>query len=69
MNENANTWPKLTRQKDKQPSTKVTHKAKDRASRNPSKTGMNSGALKSSSCSACRTLRTSFVTNPVINHG
>ena len=69
MNENVNTWPKLTGQKDKQPSTKIAHKAKDRAARNPPKTGMSSGALKSHSCSACRTFRTSFVTNPVINHG
>ena len=69
VNENANTWPKWTGENDNQRSTKIAHKAKDLSSRNPPKTGMNSGALKSSSCSACRTLRTSFVTNPVINHG
>jgi hypothetical protein len=69
VNENVNTWENLTGQKDNQRSTNIAHKAKDRASRNPPKTGMNSGALKSSSCFACRTIRTSFVTNPVINHG
>jgi hypothetical protein len=69
VNENVNTWPKLTGQKDNQRSTNISHKAKDRASQNPPKTGMSSGALKSRSCSACRSFRTSFVTNPVIIHG
>ena len=69
VNENVNAWPKLTGQKDNQRSTKIAHKAKDRASRNPPETGMNSGALKISSCFTCRSLRASFVTNPVINYG
>ena len=37
-------WPKEKAQKDKQRSTKRTHKTKDRVTRTPLKPGMNSGA-------------------------
>ena len=37
---------KRTVQKDKQLSTKHTHKTKDRVTGNPLKTGVNSGALE-----------------------
>jgi hypothetical protein len=38
-------WPKQKVQKDKQQSTKHTYKTKDRVTRTPLKTGVNSGAL------------------------
>jgi hypothetical protein len=37
-------WPKEKVQKDKQQATKHTHKTKDRVTRTPLKTGVNSGA-------------------------
>ena len=37
-------WPKEKVQKDKQRSTKHTYKIKDRVTRTPLKTGVNSGA-------------------------
>jgi hypothetical protein len=57
-------------QKDKQGSTKHTHKTKDRVTRTPLKTG---GELKcsgrvSSSSSTSGTRRVNLVTNPVISH-
>ena len=39
-----NTWPKEKVQRDKQRSTKHTHKTKDPVTRTPLKTGVNSGA-------------------------
>jgi hypothetical protein len=58
-------------QKDKQRSTKHTHKNKDRVTRTPLKTGgdlMCSGRV-GSSCSTSGTRRDNLVTNPVIRHG
>jgi hypothetical protein len=57
-------------QKDKQRSTKHTHKTKDRVTRTPLKIV---GELKlsgrvSSSCSTSDTRRVNIVTNPVISH-
>jgi hypothetical protein len=62
-------WPKEKVQKDKQRSTKHTHKTNDRVSRTPLKTG---GELRwsgrvSSSCSTSGTCRINLVTNPVIS--
>ena len=56
--------------KDKQRSTKHTHKAKDRLTRTPLKIGGElrcSGGL-SSSCSTSDTRRVNLVANPVISH-
>ena len=39
-------WPRENGQKDKQRSTKHTHKTKDRVTRTPLKTGVNTGAPK-----------------------
>ena len=39
-------WPNEKGQKDKQRSTKHTHKPKDRVTRTPLKQGQNSGALE-----------------------
>ena len=63
-------WPKEKVQKDKQRSTKHTHKTKDRVTWTPPKTG---GELRcygrvSSSCSTSDTRRVNLVTNPVISH-
>ena len=63
-------WSKEKVQKDKQQSTKHTHKAKDLVTQTPIKTG---GELRwsgrvFSSCSTSGTLRFNLVTNPVINH-
>ena len=55
-------WPKEKVQKDKQRSTKHTHKTKVRVIRTPLKTGV------SNSCSTRGTRRIILVTNPVINH-
>ena len=57
-------------QKDKQRSTKHTHKTKDRVTQTPLKTGGKlrcSGRL-SSSCSTSGTRRVILVTNPVLSH-
>ena len=56
--------------KGKQRSAKHTHKAKDRVTRTPLKTGgelMCSGKANSS-CSTSDTHRVNLVTNPVISH-
>ena len=63
-------WPKEKVQRDKQRSTKHTHKPKDRVTRTPLKT---EGELRcservSSSCSTSDTRRVNLVTNPVISH-
>ena len=65
-------WLKEKVQKDKQRSTKHTHRIKDRViiTRTPLKTG---GELRcpgrvSSTCSTCGTRRIILVTNPVICH-
>jgi hypothetical protein len=63
-------WPKEKVQKDKQRSTKHTHKTKHRVTRTPLKTG---GELRwsgrvSSSCSTSDIRRANLVINPVINH-
>jgi len=63
-------WPKEKAQKDKQRSTKHTHKTKDRVTRTPLKTGVElrcSGRV-SKSCSTSGTHRVNLVTNPVISH-
>jgi hypothetical protein len=63
-------WPKEKVQKDKQRSTKHTHKTKDRVPKTPLKTGgelMCSGRV-SSFCSTSGTRRINLVTNPVISH-
>ena len=60
-------WPRGKVQKDKQRSTKHTHKTKDRATRSPLKTESCSERL-SSSCSTSCTRRVNLVTNPVISH-
>ena len=44
IKEQATQWPKEKVQKDKQRSTKQTHKNKDRLTRTPQKPGVNSGA-------------------------
>ena len=61
-------WPKEKVQKNKQRSTKHTHKTKDRVTRTPQNTG---GELRctrrvSSSCSTSGTRRVNLVTNLVI---
>ena len=55
-------WPKERGQKDKQRSTKHTHKTKDWVTRTPLKTGR-----VISSCSTSGTRRVNLVTNPVIS--
>ena len=63
-------WPKEKVPKNKQRSTKHTHKTKDRVTRIPLKTG---GELRCSgrvgnSCSTSGTRRVNLVTNPMISH-
>ena len=60
--------PKEKRQKDKQRSTKLTYKTKDRVT--SLKTGGEPRCSESvsSSCSTSDTRRVNLVTNPVINH-
>ena len=64
-------WPKEKVQKDKQRSTRHTHKTKDRVTRTPLKIEVNScrwsGGV-SSSCSTIGTLHVILVINPVISH-
>jgi len=63
-------WPKDKVQKDKQRSTKYTHKIKDRVTRTPLKTGdelMCSGRV-GSSCTTSGIRGAYIVTNPVISH-
>ena len=59
-------WPKV--QKDKQRSTKHTHKTKE--TRTPLKTGgeLRFSGRVSSSCSTSGTRRVNLVTNPVSSH-
>jgi hypothetical protein len=62
-------WPKEKGQKDKQRSTKHTHRIKDRVTRSPLKTGGElrcSGGVSSSSSNSV-TRRVNLVTNPVIS--
>ena len=63
-------WPKEKVQKDKQQSTKHTHKTKDRVTRTPLKTGgeLRCSGRVSSSCYTSDTRRVALVTNPVISH-
>ena len=63
-------WPKEKVQKDKQRSTKHTHKTKDRVTRTSLKTGgeLRFSGRVSSSCSTSDTRRVNLVTNPVISH-
>jgi hypothetical protein len=58
-------------QKDKQQSTKHTHKTKDRIIQTPLKSGgeLRYSVRVSSSCSTSGTSRADLVTNPVISHG
>ena len=63
-------WPKEKVQKNKQRSTKHTHKTKDRITRTPLKTGVElrcSGRV-GSSCSTSSTGLVNLVRNPVISH-
>jgi hypothetical protein len=62
-------WPKEKGQKDKQRSTKHTHKTKDRVTRTPLKTGgdLRCSGRVSSSCSTSDIRRVNLVTNPVIS--
>jgi hypothetical protein len=62
---------KEKRQKDKQRSTKHTHKTKDRVTRFPLKIGgeLRYSGRVSSSCSTSGTRRVNLVTTPEINHG
>jgi len=66
------TWPTENKQKDKQVSTKHTHKTKDRRSSNtnPLRTGdeLRCSGRVSSSCSTRYTRRIILVTTPVIMH-
>jgi IS5 family transposase len=63
-------WPKEKEQKDKQRSTKHTHKTKDRVTRTPLKTGdeLRCSGRVSSACSTSGTRRVNLVTNLVISH-
>ena len=63
-------WPKENVQKDKQRSTKHTHKTKDRVTRTPLKTGVELGCFRrvSSSFSTSGTCRVNLITNTVISH-
>ena len=61
-------WPKV--QKDKQRSTKHTHKTKDRIIQTPLKTRgeLRCSVRVSSFCSTSDTRRVNLVTNPVVSH-
>ena len=61
-------WPQKKGQKDKQRSTKHTHKIKDRVTRTPQKTGgeLRCSERVSSSCSTSDTRRVNLDTNPII---
>jgi hypothetical protein len=63
-------WPKEKAKKDKQRSTKHTHKTKYRVTRTPLKTGgeLRCSGRVSSSCSTNGTHRVYLVTNSVISH-
>jgi hypothetical protein len=61
-------WPKEKVQKDKQQSTKHTHKTKDRVTRTPLKTGseLRCSGMVGSSWSTSGTRRVNLVVNPLI---
>jgi hypothetical protein len=61
-------WPKEKGQKEKQRSTKHTHKTKDRVIRTPLKIGgeLRCSGRVNSSCSTSDTRRVNLFTNPVI---
>ena len=63
-------WPNEKVQKDKQRSTKHTHKTEDRVTRTPLKTGgeLRCSGRVSSSFSTSGTRHVNLVTNPVISH-
>ena len=63
-------WPKEKVQKDKQRSTKHTHKTKDRVTQTPLKAGgeLRCSRRVNSSCSTSGTHRVNLVTNLVIRH-
>ena len=64
-------WPKEKGEKDKQRSTKYTHKTKDRVTRIPLKTGVNSGATEGNAVPAplvAPVMLINLSTNPVISH-
>ena len=70
IEEQTTQWPKEKVKKDKQRSTKYTHKTKDGVTRTPLKTGGEprcSGRARSS-CSTGDTRRVNLVKNPVISH-
>jgi hypothetical protein len=58
------------KKKDRQRSSKYTHKTKDWVTRTPLKTGgeLRCSGRVSSSCSTSGTRRVNLVTNPVVNH-
>ena len=70
IEEQTTQWPKEKVQKDKQRSTKHTHKVKDRVTRTPLKTGseLSCSGRVGSSCSTSGTRRITLVTNLVISH-
>jgi len=63
-------WPKEKGQKDKQRSTKHTHKTKDRVTRTPLNTGaeLRCSSRVSSSRSSSGTRRVNIVTHPWLSH-
>jgi hypothetical protein len=63
-------WPKEKVPKDKQRSTKHTHRTKDRATRTPLKTGdeLRCSGRVSSSCSTSGTRRVYLIIDTVISH-
>jgi len=65
-----NTIAKRKVQKDKQRSTRHTHKTKDRVTQTPLKTGgeLSCSGRVNSSCSTSGSRRVNLVTNPVISH-
>ena len=63
-------WPKEKVHRDKQRSTKHTHKTKDQVTRTPLKTWseLRCSVRVGGSCSTSGTRRVNLVTNPVISH-
>jgi hypothetical protein len=70
IEEQTTQWPKEKVQRDKQRSTKHTHKTKDRVTRTLLKTGgeLRCSGRVSSSCSTSGTRRVNLVTNQVTSH-
>ena len=70
IEEHTTQWPKEKVQKDKQRSTKHTHKTKYRVTRTPLKTGgeLRRSGRVDSSASSSDTRRVNLVTNPVISY-